>query len=450
MDRPDIVFIVLDSVRCDRLSTYGAIRNTAPALDEFSSQSLKFENAYTPAPWTLPSHASMFTGLAPSEHGLTNGFVDRSCELPEEFETVAQRLSSSGYRTAGFSNNPWVGSLSGLHRGFDEFVEWDLEITSTSDQSFHTTRERLMSTFHTVFGTIHRQPAFLLKRRFFTSQLIDRAIRWLDESAMSRQPSFTFLNLMEAHSPYFPPRSSFKELNLPAPGPIEPRLLNTKLLAYVMDRYDLDPTQRERILEYYDASVRYQDRKVGELLDHLYRTNQFDETLVVICSDHGKTLGEHDRSATPPHYLRRINTDVPLLIRPPGQRSGRCISTPVELTNLFDLFLAGGVSPEVTLSTEGFALIEDYHPHTGRESTDVTCWRALADGEYRYIRSDSGEDYLFQHGELIEEADSFHEWMGAALDERIDQMTFHEKTSATQTTIGSAVEQQLTDLGYLE
>ena len=82
-----------------------------------------FEQVYPPAPRTLPSHSSMFIGVTPSEHGVTNRFFDRTPRLPDGVSTPAERLSKRGYRTAGFSNNPWVGQLTGLDRRFEEFVE---------------------------------------------------------------------------------------------------------------------------------------------------------------------------------------------------------------------------------------------------------------------------------------------------------------------------------------
>lgn len=290
MDSPDILFLILDSMRKDRVSCYGHDRETTPTLDEVASTATQYDNAYTPTPWTLPSHCSMFTGLMPSEHGITNGFKDGDLRLSSELPTLAERLSESGYRTAGFSNNPWVGNLSGLDRGFDEYVEWDLQITRRDETAIHDRVDELCSKAHWFVGHAARRPAFLLKRPYFTSSLVDRAKRWLTTTADDDAPTFTFLNLMEAHSPYFPPDEAFEALGLDTPGPIEPRVLNTKLLAYVFGSMELDPEQRERVMEYYDACLRYQDRKVAELFRTLKDQNAFDDTLVVVCSDHGRRL----------------------------------------------------------------------------------------------------------------------------------------------------------------
>lgn len=449
MGHPDILFLVLDSVRPDRVSCYGHWRLTTPTLDELASRATIFEHAFAPAPWTLPSHASMFTGLAPSEHGMTNWFADEPIKLPDELSTVAETLSDRGYRTAGFSNNPWVGSLTDLNRGFDEFVEWDLEISKTAEPTVHGRAGRWYSKGHSLLGIANRQPLFLIKRRFFTTQLVDRAISWLEHAAEEDAPTFTFLNLMEAHSPYVPPKSAFRSLNLPVPGILEPRLLNTRLLAYIMGHGELSEEQRTRILEYYDASLRFQDQQVEKLLRALQADGRFDDTLIVICSDHGKNLDDIGRDTEPSHYLRWPNTNVPLIVKLPGQSAGRMVETPVELTGLAEMFVGSQPTTESALETDGVALIEDSLPHTGRAATETTLWRILADGEYRYIQSDDGREYLLRDDTRVDDSPALMEWLRQAMDDRIDSLKSRHAVLNQTEGIDSTVERQLGDLGYL-
>lgn len=449
MSRPNILFLVLDSARVDRVSAYGHENRTTPTLDRLAGESTLFENAYAPAPWTLPSHCSMFTGYVPTQHTVTNGFTDRSIGLPSDIRTAVEKLSADGYDTAGFSNNPWVGELSGLDRGFDEYVEWDLEI-SNSESVFSPTRtDRLLSRLHTVLGHASRQPLFALKRRFFTSRLVDRAKRWLGQAAKTDRPTFTFLNLMEAHSPYFPPARAFENLGFDTPGPLEPRVLNTKLLAYVLGKSELSPALKRRIYEYYDASLRYQDGLVEELLSALRANGAYDDTLLVVCSDHGKTLGEFDRNEVPPHYLRKINTNVPLLIKSPGQREGERVSRPAELTGLHDHFLDSTGNPRESLCRNDHALIEDFVPHTSRESEPVTRWRALCDGRYRYLRNEDGDEYLFTAGDERTEEGPL-KTMREEMESRISSLEPVSQESGDASALDSTVEAQLGDLGYLK
>lgn len=451
LDRPDVLFIVLDSVRRDRVSKHGHDRETTPTLDAFADTATQFEQAYAPAPWTLPSHSSMFTGLTPSEHGVTNGFSDRTPRLPDGVSTLAERLSEREYRTAGFSNNPWVGQLTGLDRGFEEFVEWDLEISHSADSALHSRTDRLYSRLHKLLGQAARQPVFVLKRPFFTSSLVDRATRWLDHAVDRDAPTFTFLNLMEAHSPYFPPDRAFRSLGLDAPNPIEPRMLNTKLLAYVMGKTDLDPALRERIMEYYDASLRYEDAKVKALFETLRANGTFDETLIVVCSDHGKTLGEFDRDGTPPHYLRDINVSVPLLVKLPFQTSPRRVDFPFELATLHDLVLDPS-EETLTGPDRKFALVEDSIPHTGKTSEDVTRWRVVARGEDSYLRAEDGRSFVLRGrgaDEAAVDADrSTVQQFEDALDRRVDELGGRARDHS-EGEMNRDVQRQLRDLGYM-
>jgi choline-sulfatase len=448
----DVVFVVLDSARKDRVSAFGHDYQTTPAFDRLASESTVYENAFVPAPWTLPSHCSMFTGRLPSEHGITNGFTDRNLELPSEFSTIAEVLSDRGYATAGFSNNPWVGKLSGLNRGFDRFVEWDLEISRSRPATEHRLRDTVYSRLHSAIGRAAGQPHALLKRPFFTSNLVERAKRWVADT--EDRTSFTFMNLMEAHSPYYPPDRAFRQLGLDTPGLVESRILNTRLLAYVMGKTDLSPDDRERVMAYYDASLRYQDEKLEELLSTLRSRGLYDDTMIVVCSDHGKTLGDYDRGATPPHYVRDINVNVPLLIKWPDQSQGESVQTPVELADLFEAIRGVDDDPGLATHEEG-ALCEDYLPHTGRNAADVVRWRILADGSHKYVQSEDGVEFFFERGEdetQVDLSSAEYRPYRDRLEDRVTALRTPSGTTSGEDASGDlegAVEGQLQDLGYL-
>jgi choline-sulfatase len=440
---PDVLFVVLDSARKDRLSTYGHDRETTPSLSALSETATTYEQAYTPAPWTLPSHCSLFTGRYPTEHGVTNGFTDAMARLPTALPTLAERLSEQGYRTAGFSNNPWVGQLSGLDRGFDEFVEWDLEVSRRGGADIHSRRDDLYDRGHALLGLAARTPVHLLKRRFFTDSLVTRASRWVDGPPT---PTFTFLNLMEAHSPYYPPRRAFRQLGLTPPGPVEARKLNLQLTAYVLGKASVDDVY-DRVMEFYDASVRFQDQQFGELLAALKAAGRFDDALIVVCADHGKTLGEYDRGATPPHYLRKINTNVPLLVKYPGQTTAERVETPVELTQLFEL-LVGDREPSTLVDPDApGALVEDHIPHTGREATAVTRWRAFATEAGTFAQNEAGDEFLIDTTEPDDAATRrrYRDW----LDARVSQLETAEWGEEERAVVDGNVASQLEDLGYL-
>lgn len=453
----DVLFIVLDSARRDRVSAYGHDRETTPAFDGLAEEATLYENAYTPAPWTLPSHAAFFTGLYPTEHGITNGFADRSLRVPDEHETVAQRLGDAGYRTAGFSNNPWVGKLSGLNRGFDEYVEWDLEVTKSRDRSIHGYKGELLSRGHTALGYASRQPLVALKRKFFTSTLVERAQNWL--TAGDDRPTFTFMNLMEAHSPYYPPKSAFRQLGLEKPGPLEARRLNTELLAYTAGKKDLRGSRRERTLDFYDASLRYQDGELAGVLASLKQSGRYDDTLIVVTADHGKTIGEFDRKETPTHYVRDVNNKVPLLVKRPGQTEGERVADPVDLVSLFYL-MTGEIGAEEFTAPDGVAMTQDSVPHTGKAATDVTGWNVLSTAEAKLARTDDGTEYFFEGEGPDEELVSEEELDPGTVDMLRERM--EKRLASLDSTTGMAddradedagldrnVQGQLKDLGYL-
>lgn len=440
---PDVLFVVLDSARKDRLSTYGHERETSQSLTRLSETATTYEQAYTPTPWTLPSHCSLFTGLYPTEHGVTNGFTDSMARLPTALPTLADRLAERGYRTAGFSNNPWVGQLAGLDRGFDEFVEWDLEISRHSGSDIHSTRDDLYDRGHELLGLAARTPVHLIKRRFFTDNLVTRASRWIDGPAT---PTFTFLNVMEAHSPYFPTRRAFRELGLNPPGPIEARKLNLQLTAYVLGRASVTDIH-DRVMEFYDASLRYQDQQLGELLDAMQAAGRFEDALIVVAADHGKTLGEYDREETPPHYLRKINTNVPLVVKYPGQTTAERVETPVELVDLFDLILSGGDPDALVRPDATGALVEDHVPHTGREAAPVTRWRAFATEHGTFAQNEAGDEYLIDTTDSDDPATyrRYRDW----LDARVSQLEATEWGEEDLVDVDANVASQLEDLGYL-
>ncbi|MDX1745907.1 MAG: sulfatase-like hydrolase/transferase, partial [Halobacteriales archaeon] len=206
-ERPDVVFVVLDTVRKDRLSAYGYERPTSPGLESFADEATRFEEAVAPAPWTLPVHASLFTGLYPSEHGASQ-------ERPylEGTTTLAESLSAAGYATACYSSNAWITPYTGLTRGFDdqdnffEIMPGDLFSgplakawrTLNDSSRLRSVADRLVDLGNRVNERLAAGEGADSK----TPDVIDRTIDFLDRTD---GPAFAFLNLMDAHLPYHPP-----------------------------------------------------------------------------------------------------------------------------------------------------------------------------------------------------------------------------------------------------
>jgi arylsulfatase A-like enzyme len=319
--RPDIVFLVLDTQRSDRLSCYGYGRETSPHLDSFAANATLFSRAVAPAQWTVPSHASMFTGLYPSGHGVLQSYS----VLPQDIPTLAERLSASGYYTAGFCNNPLVGVINnGLRRGFTSFLNYSGLLTSRPNQAglsphlldrYRQTFKRLIAdTLNRVQDSFARSELLLafsftplmvplwqtaLSFKGNTSKSLDDATRLLvDRRGLEdEQPIFTFINLMGTHMPYHPPRSYVERF---APHVLRDQAARHYLRRFNGDIYgwlaplagELDAQQKLTLDGMYDAEVAHQDSQVGQFLQQLRQSGALENTLVIVCSDHGEHLGE--------------------------------------------------------------------------------------------------------------------------------------------------------------
>ena len=168
--RPSIVLVVIDTLRADAVSAYGSVENTTPAFDALAAQGLLYGRAYAPSPWTLPSHASLLTGLGVDRHGV--GVAGRM-GLRAEFTTLAERLSAAGYQTVGFSENPLVSGLFGFEQGFERFSAITIEDAVFEGEGPGSHR----------FDIVQEVAAFAAER--------DR-----------NRPFFLFANLFDPHSPY--------------------------------------------------------------------------------------------------------------------------------------------------------------------------------------------------------------------------------------------------------
>lgn len=444
-----VLFIILDGTRRDRLSLFGHARETSPNLDEFTEDAIIFDNAYTPGPWSLPAHTSMLTGLYPSEHGMTNVFSNESVVIPDGMETMADTLSDRGYRTGGFSNNPWLGRTSGLDDRFDLFLEWDLEFSTAPDDWSLTTWERRHSKLHRLLAKVSGQPLALLKDDFFVSRALSSAERWLINNS---DPTYAFVNLMGAHTPYYPSKAAFDSIGVDRPSPLELRRIDIQILRDSIHGEGLATTQTERIREIYDASIRTQDEALGHILDTLKSEGRYDESLIIVAADHGKTLGEFDRHGDPTHYMFDINVNVPLVVKPPNHSKTVRIEEPFELVNLYE-FLADGEYSQSWLEaqTTPYAFVEDFTPHTGAKKKSVTEWRAITDGEVKYIVNNEGQEW-FTRGtgpsEALVDTPDFADEFRQALDDRLNKLD-EVQMDHESTTIDGDVESQLKELGYL-
>jgi arylsulfatase A-like enzyme len=285
---PNVVCIVLDTARADALEPYGAPAGSTPTLAQLASAGTAVPGAYAAASWTLPSHASMFTGLLPRATGI--GLTEASpADAHARMHAMAQRvlpegLRRAGYRTGGVTTNLWVSERTGFSVGFDEFVE------------INTGRQ----------GKI-RNPSLRARlqwgREILRAEVDDGAaeaervlIGWIDAVDPGR-PFFWFVNLIECHSPYLPPKpwNDLSALDrVRAAEEARRHLTVLEIWRVCVAEFDIPDEALERMRQLYDRSIRQLDAWIADTLTALDDAGQLDDTLVLITSDHGENFGEGD------------------------------------------------------------------------------------------------------------------------------------------------------------
>ena len=328
-----MLLVVLDTVRADRLSLYGYSRPMSPALDQLGRRGIRFDEARATAPWTLPSHASMFTGRWPFELD-----VRWATPLRGRFPTVAEYLASHGYATAGFAaNTAYCSYDTGLDRGFTHFEDYGLDVCTPQFWRMASLADLgcgqlsilgLWLTRSFPAGRLHARLEPLLKwltdpGRKNAGSINRNFLDWLSYRRDQDRPFFAFLNYFDAHSPYLPPEGAGFRFG------VRPRTLDDYLLLIelwiTIDKSTLTPHYRDLISDCYDSCLAYLDQRLGELFDNLQRRGVLDRTVVIVTADHGEELGEH-RLFDHGESLYRPEIRVPLLfvlpsaLRPPVGR----------------------------------------------------------------------------------------------------------------------------------
>lgn len=302
MSRPNIVLIVLDSVRQDHLSCYGYRRPTTPNIDRIAEDGVRFTRASATSCWTLPSHASLFTGLYPSQHrsDLDTQYLD------SRHQTIASRLRNLGYRTGSISCNTFISERTNLATGFE--VNIDVEALRGASRPF---RRRLVQ-------AVHRRWRRLTRRDRGARQATKLALRLMSEWA--NEPFFLFLNYMDCHLPYklrSPERYQFVALGDRGRADT----VANDPFAAMARRLTLSKQDLEDLKALYDGCLYYLDRQVGLLNSRLRDLGLSDRTLMIVTSDHGESFGEHElmdhQFGLYEHLL-----SVPLVMRLPGERGG--------------------------------------------------------------------------------------------------------------------------------
>ncbi len=302
-----ILLVSLDTLRADYLGVYGYTRfETSPNLDRLARESYVFDDAIVTEPWTLTSHMSLLTGLHPHQHR-----VVRTRALAPGIPTLAALLREHGYRTAAYVDGGWVDRQWGFDRGFETWVQGGIQGLRT---------------------------------------LAPAAIRWLDANA--DEPFFLFLHTFDVHSlgrePWFAKSGGRGRFSSGSASDLEPKGRMSFARAFQERAAAPTPADVDYIRATYADGVRFVDEQLGRVLEHLRESGLDERTLIVVWSDHGEALFDHDaRWSHDSLYLHTSRS--PLLIRMPGLPGGRRIPALVSSVDLaptiLDLAGAGASAP---------------------------------------------------------------------------------------------------------
>lgn len=319
---PDVVFVVLDTVRTADMSTYGYARDTTPTFSRIAGEGALFLEATAPSTWSLPAHASLFSGLFPSGHGAH----EESRVLSPDVPTIAEVLGANGYETLCFTANPHISDSFGLTRGFQR-----------QDRAW------LGPSAGRAFQFIYR----LLDLLGWSTDdkggghVVENFEQWLAMRPPDGPPAFAFLNFLEAHFPYHqtPPRFLARFTKL---GALARRDVSMKAMAAQFGRRLTDEEVAaiaEPARDMYDAGVAYADFLLERVVDALAEVGRLDRTLLVVVSDHGEMIGEHGEFGHGAG-LYEPALHVPLTIRYPAKvRAGERVERPVSTVGIYATIL---------------------------------------------------------------------------------------------------------------
>jgi len=323
---PNVLVVLVDTLRADHLSTYGYGRATSPFLSGIARQGVLFEDAVSTSSWTLPAHQSLLTGRYPHEHGPL-----REQPLNENYPTLAQVLDKHGFRTAAFSaNNDFFCRRAGFARGFLHFEDY---FYSVEDMVYRTFWGRVF--FHNYLAGLVGRDELPARR---TAANVNRSLlRWLDRDP--DKPFFAFVNFLDLHTPYVPERSyRYKFVGRDAQAQCPSPQLSLSMLLHRSNEFDylmgLSAECFQLQIDAYDGGISYVDDQIAVLFAELARRGLDKNTLIVITSDHGESFREHGL-VTHGTSLYRELVWVPLIYWWPGHiPSGMRIDRPISAASL--------------------------------------------------------------------------------------------------------------------
>lgn len=384
---PNVILLILDTVRASNLSVYGYARPTTPSLERLGAEGVVFETAISTAPWTAPSHAALLTGRYPFHSGIS---YER--QMTDSIPTVTEVLRENGYATGAFMGNAlYAGRVTGFDRGFIRYDDYPVNIWqglwSATIPQLHASqlimRAARSGEWWRLRNDLRRAEIRLNKEnkgdRYPANVVVDRFLSW--QQGVGDRPFFAMLNFFDAHAPYATPNES--------------RFNNGK-----------------RTIDRYDGAITYSDSMLGVLTDELRRRGALDNTVFIVTSDHGEQFGEngltvHGNSL----YLELLH--VPLIVRAPGRVvTGRRIeqvvslrdvpATILDLVGVRDGRIEGASLAALWNDSSSTpisrALAEADHPpnQSRRWPTSYGPMKSMVEADFHYIRRGDGKEMVYR------------------------------------------------------
>jgi arylsulfatase A-like enzyme len=476
----NILLISLDTVRADHLSVYGYDRNTTPFLEDFAQDCLVYEQAYSASNWTLPSHVSLFTGVSMGKHGVGADATGIRKMVDPRLITLPEYLRAFGYHTSAFTNCGYLSASTHFDRGFEQF-RWMEELIGRSHPFY---AQQLLGKYwgRILNGIYHRH--FYASSDHGAKRTLKKWREWLNHIWKRDQPFFTFLHFFESHAPYrvpAPHRHTFRRITNEDMKLAE---AHVNPWHFLTGESPLTKEQFAILRDLYDATLFYQDCIIESIVHTLSDASVMDNTIVILTSDHGESLGEHGSLGHAGDCLFEPVIHVPLLVRIPGREErSRRISYPVSHLDILPtiLTLIGHSKSFLDTQIQGKSLLETPQDTLEEQmvlSESLTVplekiqriapeadlsvfdryWRAVRWRQYKLIQSSDGAVDLFDldedPGETKDLTDTLPDVTQKMMDrvrrwENVTQTVFSDNPFAAKPG-DQVVQERLRALGYLE
>jgi len=473
-ERPNVLWIVWDTVRADRTSLYGHPAATTPKLEEWAKGARVFDDVVSTASSTTPSHAGMFTGLLPVQHGANNAYP----WLEDRYVTLAELLEEAGYSTYLWAANPHVSKEENFDQGFDhEAHPWDPKY---HDRAMRIVRAKMEGDRTSEIGNEKRDGDFGPWAVKAAGELAEvDLLQWLDERE-SAAPYFAFINYMEAHRPFIPTREARRRVMPPEMVEKSYRVDRSwiPMWSYTFGLFEYSDEELDLMARTYDATLTELDDLFAHLLASLEARGYLENTVIILTADHGEHLGEqHMLDHQYSLYAPVIN--VPLAIRYPGRIEPGRDPRPVMNFDLFPTILdLAGLQPPAGLITRSRSLLDpavervrvaEYPAVFEKPQRAVRkknpSWdpapfsrrlRAYLEHSYKLIWGEDGRNELYElasdpleHSNLVEQRPELAKQMADALERYVEDLGVQLDERSEPPEVPVQQREMLKGLGYL-